>query len=360
MYHLEELCLEITGKCLMNCLHCSSSCASSNQSAISFAKIKEVLHEAKVLGTKIIEISGGEPLLHPEIVNIVEEAKKDFEVRLYTSGFIGNKTLLGISRELLMVFNTIGLDRIIFNLQGATAEVHELITKTTGSFENVINSIKTSRDLGIWTGVHFVPMKPNYSELPMVAAMCRKLKVNELAVLRFVRQGRGLLNRFRLELDHSEFSDLLNTIIFLRKEFEDYFAIRTGCPLNFCSLIDRAIKPVACKAGVSTLLVSFNGKVVPCPAFKQAQDFVLGNINVDSLLSIWQNNQELEHLRKFDYRRIEGCKECDNLSYCQGRCIAQRFYRFGNIYQGPDPLCPYQKESKITCRKKISLVCAGA
>lgn len=345
---LEELCIEITGKCGMNCAHCSSSCTVDNQNFVSFEKIKEIFNDAKLLGAQIIELSGGEPLLHPNINDIIELASKDFKVRLYTCGFLGNTNSWGIPKEQLELFSKFGLDRIIFNLQGATTYTHEKITGTKDSFKSVINSIKTAKANGLWTGVHFVPMKPNYMEFHAVVELCKELKVDELAVLRFVSQGRGKLNRQFLELSQEEFSCFLLEIVRLKREYDDLINIRTGCPMNFCSMIDRSIKPVRCKAGLSTLLINFDGIAVPCPAFKKAHEFELGNIYQESLISIWKNNHVLEQLRKFNFLEIDGCKDCNNLDYCQGRCIAQRFYEYGDIYQGPDPLCPYHKLEKET------------
>ena len=118
---LNELCIEITGRCLMNCMHCSSLSSSFNQQEISLNKFKSLLKDAKLLGTQIVELSGGEPLLHSQINNIIKEAKRDYEVHLYTSGFIGEKNLSGISQSQLSSFSELGLDKIIFNLQGASS-----------------------------------------------------------------------------------------------------------------------------------------------------------------------------------------------------------------------------------------------
>jgi len=190
-------------------------------------------------------------------------------------------------------------------------------------------------------------MKPNYKALRSVVALCRKLKVDELAVLRFVTQGRGKDHQHRLDLSYDEFQELLHEIVQLKKEVGNFIQIRTGCPMNFCSLIDKTLDPVRCKAGLSTLLIHFDGKVTPCPAFKQAPEFYLGNIHNQSLTDIWTNNPVLKRLRQFKFEEIKGCSACSDLHYCQGRCIAQRFYEHGDIYIGPDPLCPKYQEQQL-------------
>ncbi len=337
---LKELCIEVTGKCLMNCVHCSSSCTQFNNQELSIDKIREVLKEAKSLGTQVIQLSGGEPLLHPQISNIINEAKKDFDVRLYTSGYLGD--INGIPQNELSKYADHNLDKIIFNLQGSDSNAHEQITKTPGSFNSVIRSIKNAKELGLWVGIHFVPMKLNFDELRNVAQLCKELHVDELAILRFVSQGRGKVNQRSLELDQKEFNQLLLDVVLLKNQYKDYFRLRTGCPMNFCSLIDKAMTPVKCKVGLSTLLINYDGNIVPCPAFKQTDDFDLGNISNISLGKIWQHSQILSQLRSLNCKEIDGCNNCHDLEYCQGRCVAQRYHKYGDINRGPDPLCPYQ------------------
>ncbi|MFZ5997446.1 MAG: radical SAM/SPASM domain-containing protein [Nitrospirota bacterium] len=356
MFALDELCIEIAGKCLMQCRHCSSSCNSSNTSILTYDQILTIIEEAHLLGTKTLEISGGEPLLHPRILDIIAQAKRYFEVRLYTSGYLGNNK--GIPPALASSLADLGLDRIIFNVQGSSAEIHELITMTPGSFESVLSSISQSKSLGLWTGVHFVPMLPNYKEIGALSRLCSNLKVNELAILRFVNQGRGRLNSNQVELSADDFHSLILDVV-QTKNKHDYLQVRTGCPMNFCSLVDKNIKPVKCKAGITTLLIGFDGKVVPCPAFKQGIGYMLGNINDSTLTDIWNRSEKLNQLRSFDYRKIRGCSGCSNLDFCQGRCMAQRFYATGSIYEGPDPLCPH-KSSKLAVKRDIFHLCAKA
>jgi radical SAM protein with 4Fe4S-binding SPASM domain len=356
MYSLDELCIEITGKCLMQCRHCSSSCTQANSALLSYDRILTILDDARLLGTKTIEISGGEPLLHPRILDIIREAKKNFEVRLYTSGFLGDSD--GIPEPIVSSMAALGLDRIIFNLQGASAEIHERITMTPGSFESVISSIKRARAACLWLGAHFVPMIPNYKEIGALARLCSSLQVDELAILRFVNQGRGAINGGSLELSPDDFHTLIMDVV-REKQIGDCLQIRTGCPMNFCSFVDSDIKPVKCKAGLSTLLINFAGEVVPCPAFKQARAFTIGNINRLTLSSLWHESDKLRQLRTFDFRQIQGCNECERLDVCQGRCMAQRFYATGSIYEGPDPLCPYKRVSRTTVRDEVCLSCTG-
>lgn len=337
---LKEVCLEITNACPMNCVHCSSGGQSNLEEEMSLDEIKGVIAEIADLDGEVIEISGGEPTVHSGLVEIVRCAK-DFglETRLYTSGF-------HFPKQMANSLISLGLDRVIFNVQGANQSTHEYITRTEHSFRNVIRSIKmVAKDL--WVGVHFVPMKPNFKELKKVIGLCSSLGVKEVGILRFVPQGRGAVNRSWLELSRVEFRQFVKDLV---REFHQSNCptIRIGNPMNFCSLMDDSIPVQRCHAGLSSCLIKPNGEVVPCPAFKQKSNYVAGNLKNDSLTEIWKFSPTWNQFRLFDPEKLKGpCKSCEHLLLCRGRCHAQRIWAFrGDIYQGPDPHCSFY-ESRL-------------
>jgi len=349
--NLLEVCLEVTDSCPMNCIYCSSINDISPESTMNLREIKRVIDDMSQLGAQILEISGGEPLLHRDLYEIINHARSHkLETRLYTSGIS-----LSSSGEMTEITGLVadqlrdsGLVKVIFNLQGATAEAHEELNRIPGSFEKIINSITNMKSKDFWVGVHFVAMKPNYQGVAQVVKLCADLDLDEIAILRFVPQGRGLMNREKLELSEPEFIDLLTSITELRKRFSN--RLRIGSPLNFCYILDKDAKPINCAAGVSTCTILPNGDVVPCPAFKQNQTYVAGNVKENSFIDIWNKSPIFKHCREFRPEKLRGvCRNCEYLSWCQGRCAAQRVLAWGYLYHGPDPNCPisYYGKSSI-------------
>ena len=74
------LVFHITGRCNLNCSYCYAS-KYSKYGDLSLEKVKEILNQAKDLGTKNIIFSGGEPLLHSEIFKILEYSNNPEELR---------------------------------------------------------------------------------------------------------------------------------------------------------------------------------------------------------------------------------------------------------------------------------------
>jgi pyrroloquinoline quinone biosynthesis protein E len=318
---------------------------------LSIDEVRGIIADFVDLGGTTLEISGGEPVLHPSLSNIIGFASdKGLETRLYTSGVGSKETCDPLTETFLKNLRNRGLDKVIFNVQGPSKEIHDGVTNTPGSYKAVRRSIKLSRDLGFWIGFHFVPMKPNAKELHGVLKLARAFGVNEVALLRFVPQGMGAVNKSELLLTKNELRDFLGDVARLRKEFDPNPKIRTGCPLDFLHFFDKEVELSSCKAALSTCAITPEGAVIPCPAFKHAPDYVAGNIRQESLKSIWEQSDCLEMLRSIDYREIEGCRTCDRLEVCKGRCLAQRVRQNGHPLKGPDPDCDWQQNQKRNSR----------
>lgn len=332
MQTLKELCLEIISTCPMRCIHCSND--SILQEELKFSEITSVIDDFKDLGGKILEISGGEPLEHTDLLKIIRYSKtRGLEVRMYTSGLISkNSEFVSITDNLAKDLKNSGLDKIIFNIEGSTSTTHELVTGLNGSHKKAMESISTAIAAGLWAGIHFVPTKLNFREIGQAIKISNTLGVSEFAILRFVPQGRGLMNREKLELSHQEYEELFYALNKIKLPSR----IRIGHPFN-CFISDS--ESSECIAGKSLCLIRPNGDVVPCPAFKQNVDYVAGSIKDISLIDIWFNSEIFQKFRTFKYENITGCRNCLLLPKCQGGCTAQRILTWGDFSRGKDPLC---------------------
>lgn len=350
---LKELCIEITNVCPMACLHCSTSSiqlgSESGGKNISFQKLTSVVEEFKGLGGEILEISGGEPLLHPQLFELIQFGiNQDLEVRLYTAGIVSLKgnDVGSIDPQLARKLKTSGVSRVIFSLQGAVSQTHDKIVGFSGAYSLALKSIRNIKDTGLSTGLHFVPMALNFREIEAMMELGSSLKVDELALLRFVPQGRGSKNQKLLEMSLESFEKLLKQVARLKENYPA-LNVRVGCPMDFLSMYEQGLEPHECKAGLSTCAITPDGDVVPCPGFKCSPDFIAGNIYEDSLTEIWEKG--FASLREFDPDQINGeCRTCSELKWCRGRCVAQRIIAYNDLYTGPDPCCPKQLKEKQT------------
>jgi len=340
-YELKELTLEITNACPLKCKHCSSVAGHPLKDELTLMQCKNIVDDFVSLGGNILEISGGEPFSSPNIFALIEYAKeKNLKVYIYTCGVLGTHSEpVPIDNSVAEKMANLKVDRFFVNLQAASPQVHERITGVEGSFKVTTDSIATLIKYDFYVGIHAVPMKPNFKEVLSLVDFATHLGVQEVALLQFVPQGRGSFNRQELELSPGEFKELFTMAYDVKFRYSQRINVRMGAPINFCFLLNNSQVP-RCTAGMDKCLISADGKVFPCPAFKQNTGFIAGSIKENSLVDIWKKSPILWQFRKFNPENLVGhCKACSYLNECKGRCAAQRVIAHGDLYHGPVRYC---------------------
>jgi len=291
---------------------------------LSIKKALEIVKEARSLGADTVAISGGEPLCSPYLTPVCKLAKTlGLRVFIYTAGsIIENHLLAPIDNMLAQNFKRLQVGRIIVNLQAATGELHDKITGRHGSYDNALKSIGKLTDAGLRVEIHFVPMKLNFQELPAIANLANELGIAQVNVIRFVPQGRGLRNDSILQLhreDYEKFTQVLMCTV-----AESKVPIRVSEAFAFLHLKSE----YECMAGRKKIVVSGDGAVCPCSAFK---GFLAGhpayNINERTLHEIL-NTGIFSDLRN-----------STSLSGANCGCPAQRLIIDDKLERGPDSNC---------------------
>ena len=162
--------LDLTYRCNNSCRHCwlwLPSNAPQCREELSFEEIRRIVDEARRMGCQAWAISGGEPMLRPDFAEIFDYiTRKSVHYSLNTNG-----TLItpGIARLL-----TRG-GRKMVALYGATAEVHDEVTRSPGSFEATMRGFAYLREARAPFMVQLVPMRANYHQYPEMLALAETL-----------------------------------------------------------------------------------------------------------------------------------------------------------------------------------------
>jgi radical SAM protein with 4Fe4S-binding SPASM domain len=332
-FNLDEIKIEVTYRCPLACIHCSSDATPKSTLEMTRVDCIEIIEEAIDMGASQVAFSGGEPLVWDHIEEAINVAAEGgMSVSIYTSG-----NTESFSEKIDRLANA-GLQIIIFSIFGATQEIHTRITRERDSFQRTKNSIADALNCGIKVELHFVPMSMNYSELEVIAPMAKNWGVSKISVLRFVPQGRGYLIREHL-LNRLQTIQLRKIIIELRNQG---YEIRTGSPYNFLMLNDQP----KCNSGLDRLLIGPDLRIYPCDAFKQIKaEELVGTLQYSclrdhSLIDCWNNSPFLNAVRQhlmtpFD----EPCLSCNALDKCLSGCLAQKVIYRHAIDKGPDPMC---------------------
>ena len=338
---VKDLCFEIIEACPNNCNFCSSSSCIDKKQIISFEDFKRVIdYFMDEGGIKELSLSGGEPFLHPDIFKMVEYAKsKDIMVVIFTSGIKRStpksKELIAyynaemdkilaeieehepwndrlknnlkryyeramttpnfspISKEELIKLKELGLDKIVFDYQAYEQETDAyLMGRNQESHNNLLDSMMNASLVGLKTDIHFIPMKPNYKEIQDILEMLEIAKINNISILNFVPQGRGLINAKQLMLSKEELEEFMKILEKGRNLYSG--TIRIGIPL-------MGNNTHKCNAGLEKLDIKFDGTILPCPAFKELDEETMRKYGIKQY-SIYSN---LEEVKTLGGKRVE-------------------------------------------------------
>ena len=333
---VRDLCFEIIQKCPNECVFCSSNANYQKDIMVNMETFQKVIDYFMNLGGILeISLSGGEPFLHPDLYQMILYCKTlGIRTVLFTSGIRRNIRLSEFEMEFLnkkvedyyrdkgwpieswkkcvkweqdcykraneQEFNAIyrdemkylkwvGLDKIVFDLQGASADTYRCLMGHN-HFSYVMTSIMRAHIAGLKTDVHFVPMKKNYREFPELLEMLNIAQADNLSILNFVPQGRGEKNVDELILNDEELKEFQE--IYLSSKDLFHGNIRIGIPLT-------GEDSHKCTAGLGKLVIRYDGTVLPCPAFKEYDLEKLRKLGIP----VWNIYEDLSEIRVFEGTR---------------------------------------------------------
>ncbi|MFH1478500.1 MAG: radical SAM protein [Candidatus Omnitrophota bacterium] len=162
--------IDLTYRCNNNCRHCwlrISPDSKDKRHELSLEDIKKIVDDAKTMGCHKWSISGGEPILRPdflEIFDYITSNSRSYSIN--TNGSLITKKIAGL-------FKRIGAKMIA--LYGATAKVHDHITRNPGSFEATMQGIRYLKEARAGFMIQLVPMRDNYHEFEKMKLLARSL-----------------------------------------------------------------------------------------------------------------------------------------------------------------------------------------
>lgn len=317
MSKLFEVTIEVTQQCPNKCIYCSSMSSPDKTGALDFDTICQCVDDAASLGAKLINLSGGEPMLRPDIAQIADYIhNKGLKIRLYCSGIYYDGSYYSMPIELLESIKG-KVDNLIFNYESCFPELYSKIMGTTPDNlalleETIINAIQ----LGITVEAHLVPMKCNYRQIPETLTKLYSMGVTNISLLRLVHQGRVEENKDIVVLSEDEELDLKAMLVELSQKYEKT-KLRLGKPY-------RTEKFVSCNTGTVRLVVRYDGFVFPCGAFKDGMEEYRGckpdNVKEKRLAVIYETSAYIVNVRADleKYYEVEVTEPCFG-QYCRSK-----------------------------------------
>jgi radical SAM protein with 4Fe4S-binding SPASM domain len=321
----------ITNLCNLRCKHCYQD-DFSKESDLDWSSLKKVSDNLLTTmrewqKTACIHLTGGEPLLKPELFQLLYDL--DQQSMIEELGIITNG--LSIDRETMRRLSGFSkLKKIKISLDGGDAETNDSI-RSKGSFQKVMQNLPLIKKTGRFELIlMFTVMKKNFKNLPSFFKLCQDLDMDGLIIERFIPLGKGKESLDEV-LSKEEWKEMIGMLL-------DFFSIEdvnSFLPYQAFQVIFNGEEPellgAPCVIGEEGLCIMPDGVVFPCRRFPLS----IGNLLDTSLKQIWKKSEILKELRRKD--NLKGkCGKCE-IRDCRG-CRSLALALTGD-YLEEDPHC---------------------
>jgi len=336
-------------RCNLACKHCYSISADTDfPGELSTAEVFTVMDDLKSFRVPVLILSGGEPLLRPDIFEISARAKgMGFYVGLSTNGTL-------IDERNIDRIAAIGYDYVGISIDGLRA-THDRFRRLDGAFDASLHGIRLCKQRGIKVGMRFTMTQDNAHELPALLDLMEQEGIDKFYFSHLNYAGRGNVNRkddAMLQTTRAAM-DLLfdrcwaDTQRGLHREFVTgnndadgvylLFWVRRHFPELEAHMRARLAQWGGNSSGVNIANIDNLGNVHPDTMWWH---YTLGNVKERPFSAIWPDTSDpLMAGLKASPRAVKGrCGACQYFDICGGNTRVRAHQLTGDPW-AEDPAC---------------------
>jgi radical SAM protein with 4Fe4S-binding SPASM domain len=340
----ETIHFSVTGRCDQACAGCFYSARPGSDVEANdapFALFEKVVAEAARAKVFQMALGGGEPLLHPCIVEMVRLAREH--------GIVPNLTTNGnlLDREMAAALKEAGLGQVQISLNGVTEDTNR---KTRPNFQAAMAAIDACREAGLRWGPNFLVTRSNLAELEPVIELGRRLEAASVNILRpkppttesdwleresLDSEGYRIVQKVLHKLQSKVLSPKSGTsdlglrtwdckttvdasLTFLLTDWPSQQLYRTGV--------------WGCSAARKFVTITQDGAVLPCSHVRWS------DVGEGDFMRAWWESEVFARFRAQEDEMRGPCRACPYLELCKGcRAVVMAF---GGDFADSDPHCP--------------------
>jgi SynChlorMet cassette radical SAM/SPASM protein ScmF len=326
---LRQIYFYLTEGCNLRCRHCwinpKYQSGEKSYPFLDFGLFCHIVGQAKPLGLKGVKLTGGEPLLHPEISAILAYLRsEELGVTVETNGVRCSPEIAdGIAKS--------GKPFVSVSLDGADAETHEWVRGVDGSFLGALAGVRNLVRAGLKPQIIMSVIRRNRGQLAAMVRLAESLGAGSVKFNIVQPTGRG---GFMQEAGETL---TVPELIELGTWVENTLARDTSLRVTFSHPI--AFKPLSSLFGgngsgcgtcriLNIIGVMSDGAYAMCGIGETVPELIYGDAKRDSLEDVWRSAPVLCELRGGLPDKLEGiCGDCLMKKICLGNCIAQNYNR---------------------------------
>lgn len=330
--------VNITRRCNLNCGHCYMDAQQRKTPGAKELTLDEMSSLFLQIGERapgtIIVLTGGEPLMHPEIDQMVKAG-----VQTGLRMVIGTNGVL-LTESRIQHLKCLGLSGVGISLDSVYAKRHDVFRGAPGSFERACNAIRLCRKNDLHVQVHFTVMRDNYQQIEQAVRLARDVGAAIINFFFLVCVGRG---NHTMDLPPDLYEETLREIARLQEQSRRIM-VQARCAPHFKRILYQrhpdspftratGYDGGGCPAATHYCRIDPRGEMTPCPYMEVSG----GNIRSIPFWEIWETSPLFHTFRN---PVLQGrCGECEYISLCGG-CRARSLAQSGDL-MAEDPNCSY-------------------
>ena len=352
-WSLNQIYFYLTAGCNLACRHCwlapRFDADGTNYPSLPVELFEAAIREAKPLGLNTVKLTGGEPLLHPQIIQLLEIVRREeLSLTMETNGLLCTPAM---AKEIVK-----SPDRFVsVSIDGADAATHEWVRGVPGCFDKACQAVRNLTAVDTPPQVIMTVMRCNVDQVEAVARLAEALGASSVKFNVAQPTARG--ERLHEKDEALSIAELIQ----LGRHVEMELALTTGMSLFFDYPL--AFRPLSRMEGgdgcdtcgiLGILGVIPTGHYALCGIGEQIAELVFGAVGKDPLEAVWQESQILKDLREGMPNRLGGvCARCLMRHLCLGSCIAQNYYEAGNLW-APYWFCQRAEEARLFPSSRVA------
>lgn len=338
---------ETTRACGLACAHCRAQAQPDPlPGELSTEEGFALVDEAARMGTRILVLSGGDPLRRADLTDLIRKAKS----RGLRVGTIPAATPL-LTREIVRALKEAGLDQMALSMDFSTARDHDRFRGVEGTFQKVMAAAEWAHQLDLPLQINTVVSSRNFDDLDSIMGLVQRLGIVFWEVFFLIPVGRGTgvegLTPDQCEEVFGKLYGLASRAVFTVKvtEAPHYrrYCIQRGAVLRgrpaapgLGSRPGEAIGPgpQGINAGKGHLFVSSTGEVYPSGFLPLSA----GNVRQTPLTNLYRTSPIFRELRQPGLLKGR-CGACAYREICGGS--RSRAFAVTGDYLAEEPWCAY-------------------
>lgn len=319
----------LTQRCNLRCPHCYMSAGKKAVDELSTEECLALLGEMQGLGTEMVILTGGEPLLRKDIYELASAtSERGMWVVMGTNGVL-------LTDAVAQKMIECGVKGVAISIDSVDPERHNSFRGGPNAWEHSVRGLEVAKANGLEVLVQTTVMDMNRHEIPQLIEFAREKGAWSFNLYFLVQTGRGLQMN---DLGTEATEEMLGELVEVQESYKPML-VRSKCAPQFKRIAYQrgkaGLESGGCMAGTEYCRITPEGDVTPCPYMTVSA----GNVREQSFTDIWRSSSVFENLR--DPERLTGrCGACEFKELCGGcRC---RAYAGFDDYLAEDPACPYE------------------